>query len=272
MTASLNLYHIDAFADAAPFTGNPAAVVPLESWLPDATLQGIALENNLAETAFFVPLEGSGEDAGEADYHLRWFTPETEVDLCGHATLATAAALWGPMGRAPGTVRFRSRSGILSTAPGDEGRIVLDFPISIPKETAMPPGLPDMIGGIEPVRFLKAKKNMAVLADEAAVRAVRPDFAAIAALDGDGLIVTAPGDSSDTASRYFAPAAGIPEDPVTGSAHCTLVPYWAEVLGRTRLHCRQASARGGTLYCELEGDRLKISGAARLYLEGRIFV
>jgi PhzF family phenazine biosynthesis protein len=266
MTEPLPLYQIDAFAEK-PFTGNPAAVVPLDAWLSDDVLQGIALENNLAETAFIVPLSD-----GKADFHLRWFTPTKEVDLCGHATLATAAALWGPMGRSPGPVRFQSRSGILTATPVAEGRVELDFPIAVPREREMPPGLIDALGGVRPAAFLKAKMNMAVLDSEAAVRAVRPDFAAIAALDGDGMIVTAPGDSCDTASRYFAPASGIPEDPVTGSAHCTLVPYWAEVLGKTRLHCRQVSARGGDLYCELKGDRLRLSGAARLYLEGRIFV
>lgn len=266
MTQSLPIYQVDAFAEA-PFTGNPAAIVPLSEWLPDATLQAIAMENNLAETAFFLP-EAPG---GDADFHLRWFTPAVEVDLCGHATLATAAVLFDRLGFAGDTIRFRSRSGVL-TATTDGERVALDFPVRAGAPTLVPDGLAAALGGIEPVGFLRAVKSMAVLASEEEVRAVRPNLTYIAAMDGDGLIVTGPGDSCDAASRYFAPHAGIDEDPVTGSAHCTIAPYWAERLGKSELLCRQVSARGGDLACTLSGDRVKMAGRARFYLEGTIHV
>lgn len=266
MTTRLPIYQVDAFAEA-PFTGNPAAVVPLETWLPDTVLQQIAMENNLAETAFFIPVPG----ASDADFHLRWFTPAIEVDLCGHATLATAAVLLDRLSFGGDLIRFQSQSGILSVRHLD-GRYQLDFPARPATPTRVPDGLAQALGGIEPVGFLRAKKSMAVLADEAEVLAVRPDFDFIAGLEGDGLIVTAPGSETDAVSRYFAPHAGINEDPVTGSAHCTIVPYWAERLGKTSLHCRQVSARGGDLFCDLAGDRVLMAGAARFYLEGAINV
>jgi predicted PhzF superfamily epimerase YddE/YHI9 len=266
MSRTLPIYQIDAFAEA-PFTGNPAAVVPLDEWLPDATLQAVAMENNLAETAFITP---TPEDA-DADFHLRWFTPAVEVDLCGHATLATAAVLFEKRGFDKPIVAFRTRSGIL-TCERDGSRLVLDFPARPATATRVPDGLAAALGGIEPVGFFRATKNMALLASEAEVRAVKPDLGFIAGLEGDGLIVTAPGDASDAASRYFAPHAGIDEDPVTGSAHCTIAPYWGERLGKTTLHCRQVSARGGDLYCEPRGDRVRIAGEARFYMEGTIHV
>lgn len=266
MTISLPIFQIDAFAEV-PFSGNPAAVVPLDAWLPDDVLQKIAMENNLAETAFFIPTP----DSEDTDFHLRWFTPAVEVDLCGHATLATAAVLFEKLSFAAELVRFQSKSGILRVrSQGD--RFQLDFPVRAATPTRVPDGLADALGGIEPVGFLRAKKSMAVLASEAEVRAVRPDFAFISRLEGDGLIVTAPGDTVDAASRYFAPHAGIDEDPVTGSAHCTIVPYWAERLGRTSLHCRQVSARSGDLYCDLADDRVLMAGAARFYMDGTIHV
>ncbi|NMM44377.1 PhzF family phenazine biosynthesis protein [Rhodospirillaceae bacterium KN72] len=267
MTKSLPLYQLDAFAEA-PFAGNPAAVVPLDDWLPDTVLHAIAAENNLSETAFFVPIP----DTEQADFHLRWFTPTVEVDLCGHATLATAGTLFDHLGFEKSTVRFKSQSGTL-TATRQGNRVELDFPARPGTPTRVPDGLAAALGGIEPVGFLRAMNNMAVLQSEAEVRAVKPDLAYIAALDGDGLIVTAPGEDGDVASRYFAPHAGIDEDPVTGSAHCTIVPYWAERFGgKTQLHCRQVSARGGDLFCELAGDRVRMAGTVRLYLEGRIHV
>lgn len=268
MTKSLPIYQVDAFAEA-PFAGNPAAVMPLEGWLPDDVLQNIAMENNLSETAFFV----ATPDDPDADYHLRWFTPAVEVDLCGHATLASAATLFDKLGYGKDVIRFRSQSGqLVATAQGD--RVELDFPARPGTATRVPDGLAEALGGVEPVGFLRASKNMAVLESEAAVRAISPDFDYISAMDGDGLILTAPGaeDGGDVASRYFAPHAGIDEDPVTGSAHCTIVPYWAERLGKLHLHCRQVSARGGDLYCELAGDRVRIAGEARFYMEGRIDV
>jgi PhzF family phenazine biosynthesis protein len=264
----LPIYQLDAFAEA-PFSGNPAAVVPLEAWLPDEVLQAIAAENNLSETAFLA----TAADDPAHDFALRWFTPEIEVDLCGHATLAAGAALFERMGFSGERVRFSSRSGTLAVARAPGGRYELDFPARPGAPAEIPDGLAEALGGIAPVAFVVADKNMAVLSDEAAVRAVRPDLGFIANLPGDGLIVTAPAASGgDCASRYFAPHAGIAEDPVTGSAHCTIVPYWAARLGQSELHCRQLSARGGDLYCRLDGDRVRIAGRARLYLEGRIFL
>ncbi len=259
----LDIYQVDAFADR-PFSGNPAAVVPLDRWLPDDVLQAIAAENNLAETAFFV------EDDGDADFHLRWFTPAIEVDLCGHATLASGSVLFNQLRWPRDRVVFRSRSGPLAvTRDGD--RYVLDFPSRPAVDVPLPDGLADAIG-VTPQRLLRATMNMAILESESAVLAVDPDLAFIAAMEGDGLIVSAPGDSSDCASRYFAPHAGIDEDPVTGSAHCTIVPYWADVLGRKDIYARQVSKRGGDLYCRLEGLRVSIAGTTALYLTGRIRV
>jgi predicted PhzF superfamily epimerase YddE/YHI9 len=205
------IYQLDAFTDTV-FTGNPAAVVPLDTWLPDETLQAIAMENNLSETAFFVPLA----DTRNADFHLRWFTPEIEVDLCGHATLASAALLFDHLDYERDVVRFQTLSGVL-TATAQGNRVELDFPSRPGTATRVPDGLAAALGGIEPVGFLRAHKNMAILMNEEEVRAVVPDLDFIAVMEGDGLIVTAKGDGCDVASRYFAPHAGIPEDPVTGS-------------------------------------------------------
>lgn len=256
MTA-IPLYQLDAFTDK-PFGGNPAAVCPLDDWLPDDVLQSIALENNLSETAFYVP-EGDG-------YRLRWFTPKIEVDLCGHATLATGALILDKLDPGRDAVSFETRSGTLGVKR-DGDMLVMDFPALPAKDVPMPEGLKDALG-CAPVRFLRAVKNMAVFESEADVRAIDPDFGYIAEMEGMGLIVTAPGDASDCASRYFAPHAGINEDPVTGSAHCTIVPYWAEMLGKDDIHARQVSARSGDLYCRMNGERVVIGGKARLVVEG----
>ncbi|MEQ8442937.1 MAG: PhzF family phenazine biosynthesis protein [Alphaproteobacteria bacterium] len=266
MTESLQIFQVDAFTDRL-FGGNPAAVVPLKSWLADDVMQAIAAENNLAETAFIVPLPGQAE----ADYELRWFTPVVEVDLCGHATLATAMVLFEKLAYSRASVRFKTRSGVLTAiAQGD--RIELDFPVAEITATVVPDGLAAALGGIEPVGFLRGPKNMAILSSEAEVRAVEPDLAYIAAM-GKGLIVTAKGDEADVASRFFAPSHGIDEDSVTGSAHTMIVPYWVDRLGgRMQLHCRQVSTRVGDLYCELAGDRVRMAGNARIYLEGTIHV
>lgn len=256
MTA-IPLYQLDAFTDK-PFGGNPAAVCPLDAWLPDDVLQSIALENNLSETAFYVP-EGDG-------YRLRWFTPKIEVDLCGHATLATGALILDKLDPGRDAVSFETRSGTLGVKR-DGDMLVMDFPALPAKDVPMPEGLEDALG-CAPVRFLRAVKNMAVFESEADVRAIDPDFGYIAEMEGMGLIVTAPGDASDCASRYFAPHAGINEDPVTGSAHCTIVPYWAEMLGKDDIHARQVSARSGDLYCRMNGERVVIGGKARLVVEG----
>lgn len=258
------LYQVDAFTDRL-FGGNPAAVCPLDSWLPDQELQAIAAENNLSETAYIVPSEEAG-----ADYRIRWFTPASEVDLCGHATLATGYVLFHCLGFDGQTVRFSSRSGILSLdRDGDE--LALDFPSQPARTAPFPDGIERCLG-VRPLEFLSGGFNVAVVADEAAVRAVKPDFGYIARMPGLGLIVTAEGDACDFVSRFFAPAVGIDEDPVTGSAHCVLTPLWAQRLGKTRLDARQISARGGVLTCSLEGDRVRIAGKAVLYLEGTIRV
>lgn len=260
------LYQVDAFTDRV-FGGNPAAVCPLEAWLPDETMQAIAFENNLSETAFFVA-NGTG-------YHLRWFTPAIEVQLCGHATLAAAYVIANHINRGVEKVLFESASGpLLVVRRGDT--YTLDFP-AIASAPFDDKGAVSEALGVTPQAVLKAEKGkarkmMAVLASEAAVREVDPHLARVARLPGQGLIVTAPGDDCDFVSRYFAPHAGIDEDPVTGSAHCLLVPYWAERLGRKQMEARQISARGGSLTVEDQGERVLLSGRVAPYLEGRLRV
>jgi PhzF family phenazine biosynthesis protein len=251
------LYQVDAFASEV-FRGNPAAVCPLESWLPDATLQAIAAENNLSETAFFVR-------EGEA-YRLRWFTPTVEVELCGHATLASGFVLL----RQDGTVKFLTRSGPLAVRR-DGDLLTLDLP-ALPASAMEPPAALIKGLGVAPRETLRATNWLAVLDGEETVRALTPDFASLARLHPYGVIVTAPGDAADFVSRYFGPSFGIPEDPVTGSAHCTLVPYWSARLGKKKLDARQLSARGGTLACEDLGARVALTGRCALYLEGSITV
>lgn len=260
---SIQLFHVDAFTDRL-FGGNPAAVVPLSDWLPDEVMCAIAAENNLSETAFFIPAADSG-----ADFHLRWFTPTVEVDLCGHATLASAFVLFTALGLQADKLRFASASGTLTAIQAEDGMITLDFPARAGAGMPVPDGLVAAIG--QPViGFRRAVMNMAILESEAAVRMAQPDLDYIRQLDGDGLIITAAGDSCDCASRYFAPNSGIDEDPVTGSAHCTIAPYWAEQLGKTVIAARQVSKRGGDIRCELAGDRVLISGHACLYSSGQL--
>ena len=254
----LPFFQVDAFAPT-PLSGNPAAVMPLEGWLPDATLQAIAAENNLSETAFTVPI-----DDGSADFHLRWFTPTVEVDLCGHATLASGHVLLHGE-----RVRFATRAGVLEVRRGDQGELELDLPASRVTLTSAPEvlaalGLTDL-----PVHRGEGGNGALIvtLADEAAVRAVRPDFVALRGIDSL-VIVTAPGDEQDVASRVFAAYHGIDEDPVTGSAHAALVPLWAQRLGRARFTALQASRRGGLLACRLEGDRVILGGSCHTVIEG----
>lgn len=260
----LPLYQIDAFVTEKPFSGNPAAVCPLESWLPDAVMQAIAAENNLSETAFFVP-EGD-------EYHLRWFTPTVEVDLCGHATLAAAYVIFRFLAPLLPRVHFRTgKAGTLSVSRKDD-LLALDFPAHPPMPCAVPAELSAALGRA-PASVLAARYYLAVYDEAEEVAALAPDFRALARLDRPALIVTAPGtQGADFVSRVFAPAFGIDEDPATGAAHCTLVPYWAARLGKSRLLARQLSRRGGMLHCELLGERVSIAGRARLYLEGTIEV
>ena len=256
------LYQIDAFTDRL-FGGNPAAVVPLQQWLDDETLQAIAAENNLAETAFYVP---QGQD-----YHLRWFTPTMEVDLCGHATLAAAYVLFQIEEAAISQLSFHTRSGPL-TVTRDEEWLTLDFPARPPEPYPEHiERLADALGA-SPSWVGKARDYCAVFDSEAEVRQLQPDMAKVAALDCLGVIATAAGKASDVdfVSRFFAPRAGVPEDPVTGSAHCTLIPYWAEQLGKTTMLAQQVSKRGGTLRCTHQRTRVIIAGQATLYLQGEI--
>ena len=257
----LPLYQVDAFA-AAPFTGNPAAVVPLERWLDDALMQSIALENNLSETAFFVP-------EGDA-FRIRWFTPAAEVDLCGHATLATAWVLFNERGYAGDTVQFQSRSGELRVSRDDDW-LTLDFPAQPPVPVARSPELVRGLGRA-PSELLAAEDYLAVFEDAGQVADLRPDFTLLARLDRRGVIATAPAEEVDFVTRFFAPGLAVPEDPVTGSAFTQLGPYWAARLGRKRLRARQISARGGEVICEPRGDRVLISGRAVAYLAGTITV
>lgn len=253
-------YQVDAFTREL-FGGNPAGVMILREWLPDATMQRIAAENNLAETAFVIPRRDVSP--------LRWFTPELEIDLCGHATLGAAAVILKHILPELDRLTFRTvRSGDL-TVDRDGDRLRLDFPARPGRPAAASPALTALLGR-PPAEVLMARDLMVVLPSEADVRAFQPDAARISALDVFGMILTAPGDQVDFVSRFFAPAAGILEDPVTGSAHCTLVPYWAERLGRTKLLARQISPRGGELHCELAGDRVRMSGHAVEYLRGEI--
>lgn len=258
----LDLFQVDAFTDR-PFAGNPAAVVPLAEWLPDAQLAAIAAENNLSETAFFL--------RGCDPVPLRWFTPAAEVELCGHATLATAHVLLTELAPDQTEARFETRwSGPLVVRRATSG-YRMDFP-ALPAEPSDPPaGLAHAIG-VSPEAALVGHKWLAVLADEAAVRAVRPDMAALARLDCQGVIVTAPGDAVDFVSRFFAPRVGVPEDPVTGSAHCVLTPYWSARLNRgdRPMTARQVSARGGDVGCRLVEDRVELTGAAVTVIRGKL--
>lgn len=257
-------WQVDAFA-GRPFGGNPAGVCLLQSWPPDRLMSEIAAENRLSETAFLVRLR----DDPEADIQLRWFTPSgDEVELCGHATLASAHVVLEQIGTPESEVRFRTRSGVLAVSR-ERGRLTMDFP-GRPAEPCEPP--PALIRGlgVEPVAAAASMDYLAELPDRAAVRDLEPEMDALEELDRRGVIVTAPGGDVDFVSRFFAPKLGVPEDPVTGSAHCTLAPYWSERLGKQELHARQVSARGGDVWCVDRGERVTLGGTAALYLEGVI--
>ncbi len=257
----LRIFQIDAFTDAV-FGGNPAAVCPLESWIDDATLQAIALENNLSETAFLVPANGA--------YGLRWFTPLAEVDLCGHATLASAQVVFQHLQPGADSVAFDTRSGRLAVSRGADG-LTMDFP-ALAAHPVEPPA--DLVAGLgaEPTAAYADMDYLALFETEAEVRALAPDQLALGRLDRRGVIVSAPGESVDFVSRFFSPNMGVPEDPVTGSAHCMLAPFWGERLGKTTLVARQVSRRGGIVRCELAGERVRLTGRAVQYLEGTITV
>lgn len=261
MSNQLTIYQVDAFTSHL-FGGNPAAVCPLETWLPDEKMQHLAAENNLSETAFFVR-EGEG-------YHLRWFTPEFEIDLCGHATLATAFVLYNHLNYSSEVIRFQTKSGILEvTKKGD--LIELNFPSRMPQPCEAPENL---LKGVNfpPSKVLKSRDYFLVYDDEAVITQIVPDFKYLNRLDRVGIIVTAASKEVDFVSRFFVPNSVIGEDPVTGSAHCSLIPYWAKELNKTSLIARQLSARQGELFCEDKGDRVNIAGKAVLYLKGEYYL
>lgn len=255
----ISLYQIDAFASEL-FKGNPAAVCPLDEWLPDKTMQSIAEENNLSETAFFIPKVNG--------FHIRWFTPKNEVDLCGHATLASAYVLFDILGYKRDKIEFDSRSGLLCVTKDNEW-IVMDFP-------AQPPVLCDIPKEIEaafnivPVECLKSEDYIVVFGREIDIESADPDFELLTRLDLRGVIITAKSSRYDFIARFFAPKYGIFEDPVTGSAYTQLAPYWASKMGSKRFGVKQVSSRGGELICEIVDDRVLISGKAVKYLEGKI--
>jgi len=257
----LRQYQVDAFSDRL-FGGNPAAIVPLDSWLPDELMQSIATENNLSETAFFVPT-GNG-------FHLRWFTPAAEVKLCGHATLATAHVIFDHLGYSEDCITFETLSGELRVEKRGE-LLSMDFPATPPSPCATPDILAQALGR-EPVEVLAEDDYLVVLESEADVLSISPDYTLLSRLDLRGVIVTAPSEQYDFVSRFFAPKYGIPEDPVTGSAHCILTPYWAGKLGKSTLRARQVSARGGDIICELSGERVFLSGSAVTFIEAEIWL
>jgi len=253
------IYQVDAFSSQL-FHGNPAAVCPLEQWPEDGQLQAIAAENNLSETAFFV--------GGGGRYELRWFTPITEVDLCGHATLATAFVIFHHIDPKLKSVDFSTQSGILKVDV--EGSLLsMTFPARPPAPCPAPD---DLIRGLKhrPGEVLASRDCMAVFESEDVVRSLQPSMEHLSKMEYLGIIATAPGKTCDFVSRFFAPRAGVPEDPVTGSAHCTLVPYWSKKLGKNKLRARQISKRGGELFCDDLGETVKIAGYATQYLEGTI--
>jgi len=257
----LDIYQVDAFSQSV-FGGNPAAVCPLTEWLSDEQLQNIAAENNLSETAYFVPRDGF--------YELRWFTPEVEVDLCGHATLAAAWVLIHQLPDAPEVLRFATRSGELRvTRNGNE--LAMDFPAKQPQPCAPPDGMLSALG-IEQADVFSTDDYIVLLEDEAQVAALKPDFARLKGLPKRGIAVTAKSARFDFVSRWFGPNVGVNEDPVTGSAHTSLAPFWAERLGKSQLTAEQGGTRRGQLRCELKGDRVIISGHAVLYLQGTIYL
>jgi len=280
------MYHVDAFTDFAPgsfrkaksgtrrpasaggrvadrlFSGNPAGVVVLERPLPPRLMQAIAAENNLSETAFVVQ--------GRSSFAIRWFTPETEVDLCGHATLASAHVLFEHLRHPSDRVAFRSRRSGLLTAARDGDEIVLDFPADRIHRTQVTPKLAEALGR-RPVEAWRGRTDLLCLfRSQKDIERIKPDFGLLQKVRARGVIVTAPGSSVDFVSRFFGPRVGVPEDPVTGSAHTTLTAFWARRLGKTTMHALQLSKRGGRLRCTLDGDRVKIAGKAKTYLVGDI--
>ncbi len=262
---SFDLYQVDAFAERA-FSGNPAAVVPLEHWLSDTLLLQIAEENNLAETAYLIA------DSQPGHYRLRWFTPATEVDLCGHATLAAAHTLWQHCGETAEKLIFHTRSGELLVEKAGADELRMNFPANLGAPAEPPAEMLAALGISLLVEARQAGYWLLVVDNEAQLAELQPDFSRLASASDKAVIVTAPSTEFDFVSRFFAPTFGINEDPVTGSAHCQLAPYWAQRLGKKRLSAFQMSARGGKVGCEMDGERVYLQGKAVTYLQGKIFV
>jgi len=257
----LPIYQIDAFSNKV-FGGNPAAVCPLDSWLSDDLLQNIARENNLSETSFFVEQNG--------EFHIRWFTPTIEVDLCGHATLASAYVIFNILGHKNNKIIFQSKSGALSVCR-EENWLKMDFPSTSPSICKIPNQIVEAFGK-SPIEVLKSNDYIAVYENEKEILSISPNFNILKDLDGRGVVITSKGKSSDFVSRFFAPKCGVNEDPVCGSAHCSLTPYWSNRLNKTKLLAKQLSARGGLIKCELIGNRVLISGQATMYSEGVLHI
>lgn len=258
----LTLYQVDAFASKL-FSGNPAAIIPLDAWLSDELMQKLGMENNLAETAFFVK---NGDH-----FDLRWFTPELEIDLCGHATMASAYVLFEKLGYKKDSVVFHTKSGAL-TVTRNGNLLVMDFPSWKPEMIHdYPPDLLPSLGNPEITGVYKYRDYLVELPDEAAVKKVQPDFTLMKKID-EKVIITAPGKDVDFVSRFFAPTAGVDEDPVTGSAHAQLIPFWSYKLGKQKMRARQLSKRGGEVYCEQKGDRVIIGGECVFYMKGEIVI
>ena len=260
---NLNIYQVDAFADAV-FKGNPAAVIPLEHWLEDSLMQQIAMENNLSETVFFVKTNEG--------YHIRWFTPALEIDLCGHATLASAFVIKNYIEPTVVTITFSTQQVGALRAICSNGKYTLDFPSRMPVPCEPPAKLFDSLGIKDAVEVRRSRDYFVVLPNEEAIKKVEPDFLSMKDLDAIGVIVTAKGTSADVVSRCFYPGPGIPEDPVTGSAHCNIVPYWCEKLGTNKLFAKQLSSRGGDLWCELKNDRVLMTGDCVVFMKGEVLI
>lgn len=256
----IQIFQVDAFADRV-FTGNPAAVCPLSEWLSPETMQSIAEENNLAETAFFVP---NGDE-----FDIRWFTPKLEIDLAGHPTLATAHTIFTELEPGRKRVRFNTMGGDVLTVEMEDSVLSMDFPARPPSPANGIAEVAEALGA-PPATFLAARDGFAVYEREVEIRALKPDMTKLLAFEYLGVIATAPGDQVDFVSRFFAPGAGVPEDPVTGSAHCELIPYWSERLGKNELRARQLSERGGEIYCSHRGERVTIGGRAVTFMRGEI--
>jgi len=260
---TIPIYQADAFTSRL-FGGNPAAICPLNEWLSDERMQKIAAENNLAETAFFVK-NGDG-------YKLRWFTPAYEIDLCGHATLASAHIIFTELEHKSDVINFETVKAGTLTIKKHGDKYMMDFPSRPPIPIEMPNGLAEALSEKKPLSAYRSRDYFIVYESEDDIAEMSPDYFALSKLDTVGVIVTAPGKTVDFVSRFFAPGAGIPEDPVTGSAHCNLIPYWANKLGKDKLHAYQLSPRKGELWCENKGERVLMSGNAVTYLKGEIYI